>query len=244
MVNYDVQKDNWCSPIEVLDEFEKLRAYYGEERLKNGVFKRAFEMFTGAVALLGAYELSDENKYWLQSNNQTPSPDVMAGKQFATPHGIDFLMSQMEMVEMEGHAWTDDIVEFLKGTKLSPKKSYTEDDMIILTINRKVPYNPRKVSDQLIELKPKPTIYIIGRPIGVGIGDFIVSTPYPKLYKPMHFNIDKTAKKYWIPKRVNFEFNADKEIKYTKSNQLRPMNTYDVLGLDRDAIYKKFGIKD
>jgi hypothetical protein len=244
MVNYNAQKESWYSPIKVLNEFEKLRGRYGEDRLKDRVFKRAFEMFTGAVTLLGAFELSEENKYWMQSNNQDASPDVMAGKQLAgTSHGIDLLLTQMEMVEMEDSASTDDIVKFLTDTKLSPKKGYTDHDMIILTINRKVPYDQDEVGRQLLELRPKPTIYIIGRPIGAGIGDFMISTPYPKLYKPVHFNIDRTAGKYWIPERVDFGLSTEKEIKYEKSDNLKPVNTYDILGLNRDDIYKRFGVK-
>lgn len=243
MINYDSQKDSWYSPIKVIDEFEKLRARYGDDRLKARVFKRAFEMFTGAVALLGAYELSEENKYWLQSNNQTATPDVMAAAQQAgTPHGIELLHNQLEMVEMEENSPTDDIVQFLKNTKLSPKKSYTEQDMIVLTINRKIPYDHVDVSRKLKELNPKPTIYILGRLVGAAAGNFVISTPYPKLYKPVYFNVDKTAKKYWMPERVSFHLSSEKEIKYVKSNDFKPVNTYDILGLDRDAIYKRFKI--
>ncbi|MCL4365702.1 hypothetical protein M1437_00565 [Patescibacteria group bacterium] len=244
MVNYDPSKDSWYSPIKVLDEFEKLSHHFSEERLKDGVFKRAFEMFTGAVALLGAYELSEENKYWMQSNNQTTSPDVMAGKQLeGGPWGINLLLTQMEMVDMEGNSPTDDIVQFLKNTKLSSKKSYTGYDMIVLTINRKVPYDRIEVSKQLKELNPKPTIYILGRPVGAGAGDFMISTPYPKLYKPVYFNVDETTKKYRIPERVDFSLSTEKKIKYTKSNKLNPVNTYQILGLDRNAIYKRFRIQ-
>lgn len=245
MINYNAQKDSWYSPTKVFDEFEKLRNVYGEERLKNGVFKRALEMFTGAVALLGAYELGEENKYWLQSNSQTPSPDVIAGKQLAgTPQGIDLLLTQMEMVGMGENSPTDDVFQFLKVTKLSPKKSYTEHDMIVLTINRKVSYNPYEVSEQLMKLNPKPTIYIIGRRMDAETGDFIISTPYPKLYRPVRFNVNETPKKYWIPEAVDFRLSTDKEIKYTKSSRFKSPNTYEVLGLNRDVIYKKFEIEN
>lgn len=245
MINYDSQKDSWYSPIKVIDEFEKLRVQYGDERLKDRVFKRAFEMFTGAVALLGAYELSEENKYWLQSNNQTATPDVMAVAQRAgTPRGIELLHNQLEMVEMEENSPTDDIVQFLKNTKLSPKKSYTQQDMIVLTINRKIPYDSVEVSRKLKKLNPKPTIYILGRLVGANAGDFVISTPYPKLYKPVYFNVDEIAKKYWMPERVSFHLSSEKEIKYVKSDDFKPVNTYDILGLDRDAIYRRFKIKN
>lgn len=245
MVNYDATKESWYSPIKILNEFEKLRSVYGEERLKDSLFKRAYEMFTGAVALLGAYELSEENKYWLQSNNQTPTPDVMSGKQLAgSTKGIHLLLTQMEMVEMEKNSPTDDVFEFLKLTKLSQEKSYTEHDMIVLTINKVVPYNLSQVNRQLIDLKPKPTVYILGRVIDAKPGDFMISTPYPKLYKPVYFNVNETAKKYWLPERVNFHLGTEKEIKYVPSEKFLPVNTYDILGIKKDLIYRRFNIKN
>ena len=244
-INYDVSKDSWYSPIEIIDQFEKVRSYYGEERIYDPIFKKAHEMFTGAATLLGAYELSNENLYYMQSNNQTRTPDVMAGKQqTGGTHGIDLLLTQMEMVEMNQHASTDDIVEFLKQTKLSPKKSYTEEDMIVLTINRKVPYDPQKVSKSLLELKPKSTIYIIGRSLDAQVGDFMISTPYPRLYKPIYFNLSTTASKYRLPSRVDFNLSTEKEIKFTKTDDMKPVNTYEVLGLDRDRIYRKFKVAE
>lgn len=244
MVNYDVSKDSWYSPIKIIEEFEKCRAYFGDVRLSDPVFKKAHEMFTGAVTLLGAYELSNENLYYMQTNNQTRTPDIMAGMQLAGgKQGIDLLLTQMEMVEMNEHAPTGDIIEFLKRTKLSPKKSYTEHDMIVLTINRKTPYDRYEVARELQKIKPKSTIYIIARPVGAEIGDFMISTPYPKLYKPVTFNVDKTATKYSLPERVDFNLSPEKEIKYTRSANMKPVNTYQILGLDKAKIYRRFTIK-
>ena len=59
---YDVQRESWHSPIEIINRFEQLRLIYGEN-FSRPDFKRAREMFTAAVALLGAYELHPENKY-------------------------------------------------------------------------------------------------------------------------------------------------------------------------------------
>jgi hypothetical protein len=200
-------------------------------------------MFIGAVTLLGAYEVSVENKYWMQSNEQTPSPDVMASLQVETTEGFNLLLNKMEIVEMERHAGTDDIVDFLLENKLSKLKSYAEDDMIVLVVNKQIPIDHRKIHIRLEELKPKPTIYIIGRPLGVEPGGFSIFSPYPFLTTPLQFNVNDTAARYWIPDKVSFSLSSEKKIRFTKSNDLRPTNTYETLGLDKSKIYKRFGIE-
>jgi hypothetical protein len=200
-------------------------------------------MFAGAVALLGTYELSPENKYFMQLNTQSSSPDVIAAKQ--TEHGktgILLEISQMEITEFEDHFKSNDIIKFLKSTKLSPKKDYGDKVMIVCVINKKVPFDHKKVHKALNEIKPKSTIYIIGRPIDAEMGNFTICTPYPKLTKPLNFNVDATAAKYTIPERVRFNFGIEEKISYSKA-KLEPVNTYEVLGLNRDRIYKKFNIK-
>lgn len=200
-------------------------------------------MFTGAVNLLGAYELSPENLYFMQSNNQTPSPDVLAVKQVVHDGQIHALITQMEVVDMDDNAPTDDIVEFLKKTKLAPTKAYNEHDMIVLTINRKVPYNAQAVNEALKELNPKPTIYVLGRKVGASDGDFMISTPWPTLYPSVDYNIITTAAKYSLPPRVQFNLGVETEIKYTQSTNVPRMNIYDVMGIDKVKADKKFGVK-
>jgi hypothetical protein len=46
-----------------------------------------------------------------------------------------------------------------------------------------------------------------------------------------------------IPEAIDFVLNTEKEIKYTKSSKRKQPNTYELLGLDRDVIYKRFGIE-
>lgn len=242
-INYDVQKDSWYSPIEVINHFEKLRSVY-KSAVYDNVFKKAHEMFVGAVSLLGAYELSPENKYFMQINRQAGSPDVMAAKQIENGgKGILLELNQMEITEFEDHFKSDDIVEFLKSTKILPKRDYGEDFLIICAVNKNVPIDYRKIHEMLLKLQPKSTIYIIGRPVGVEFGNFSIFCPFPILTKPIKFNIDRTAAKYSIPERVQFSLGIEEKISY-KAISLNPVNTYDILGLDRNRIYKKFGVID
>jgi hypothetical protein len=241
-VNYVVQKDSWFSPIEIINHFEKLRSYYKD--LSNPVFKKAHEMFSAAVALLGAYELSEENKYFLQVNTQSATPDVMAGKQTEQgKKGILLEMCQMEITEFEEHSKTDDIIEFLQSTKLPPKRDYGKNTMIVCIVNKKIPLDQKKLIDAMKVLKPNSSVYILGRPIGASAGTFNIMSPCPKPTKLVEFNVNETAAKYWLPERADFNFELQEKIEYIPK-EAKPLNTYEILGLDRDRIYKKLGIKE
>ncbi len=242
-VNHNIQAEPWYSPKQIVEGFQYLLRLYTEEELKDRLFQRAREMFTGSVNLLGAYELGPENLYFLQSNNQTASPDVMAVKQVVHNKTIHAMVTQMEVVDMDDNAPTDDIIEFLKKTKLAPTKAYNEHDMIVLTINRKVPYNSQAVHEALKKLNPKPTIYVLGRKVGANDGDFMISTPWPTLYPPIDYNIITTAAKYTLPYRVQFNLGVDTEIKYDKVSTLSKVSLYEVLGIDKTKTDKKFGAK-
>lgn len=238
--SYDVIKESWYSPKEVIEKFELIRSVF-KDAILNHEFKRAREMFTCAVALLGAYELSPENKYWLQSNNQSSSPDVMAAAQFEQEAGILLSQTQMEVVELEEHAKITDIVEFLQSTKLSPLRGYDEYMMIVLVVNRFVPFNHREIHERLKKIRPKPTIYILGRPQDASFGTFTLFTPYPGLTRPFRYDVVETAKKYSIPPRINFHLATDKKVSY-KKEIMTGISAYDTLGLDKEKIEKKYKI--
>lgn len=239
--DYNVLLNSWYSPIEIIDRFELLRSTYGNDVLMKPEFKRAREMFAGAITLLGAYELSPENKYWLQSNRQSTSPDVVAAKQLEHPDfGILLEQTMMEIVEFEEHFPGDDIVDFLLKTKLSPKASYSEHTSIILMVNRVIPFSLEDVQARLLQNSIKPTIYIVGRPNNGGPGDFSISTVNPPtLSKPIHYNVVTTAAKYDFPRRIQLHRGMDKKISY-KNERLEPVNTYEIMDLDQRKIEKKF----
>lgn len=239
-VNYNICKDSWYSPKEILSKFEDFREVY-KDKINHSLFKRAREMFTGAVTLLGAHELSPENQYYLQANNQDTSPDVMAVKQKEQgKNGILLEISQLEMTEFENHFKSDDIVEFLKATKLPPKNDYGQNVMIVCTVNRQIPLNHKEIYEKIKNINPKSTIYIIGREVQAKVGDFLIFSVWPLLTKPINFNVNTTANKYWIPERVSFNLGIEEKITYEKAI-LTPVNTYEILGLDQEKIYKKFG---
>lgn len=237
---YDVQKSPWYSPIRVIEGFRLLGHEYGDN-ISKGDFKKAREMFVSAVALLGAYELSEENIYFLQINNQSESPDVMAAKQTERPNGPILLeLAQMEVVEFEEHFPSNDLIDFLKKTKLSPKKVYGDKTLIVCMVNRFLPLNHIDIGERIKSLNPKSSIYIIGRSQGDDPAKFVIFSPYPKLTKPIKYDVYESSKKYRIPYRVQFHLGMDDKISYEKIHS-DALNIYNMFDLDQSRIekYKK-----
>ena len=241
-VNYNVQIESWYSPAEIIRRYEMLRDGYGDEVLTKREFKRAKEMFCGAITLLGAYVLSQENVYFLQGNNQSESPDVMAAKQ-TERSGAPILaeISQLEIVEMNDHYSGNDVVEFLKSTKLSTKKGYSEQTLIVCVVNKQIPVDRKEIARKLAEITPaiKPYIYVTGR---VGVPEqeeFSIFTPYPRPTKIVLYKIADVIAAYSIPPRIRFNLGMADKISYEKA-EIEPVNTYDIFGLNQTLIEKKY----
>lgn len=234
---YNEQKDPWYSPKDVLDNFELLRSVYGENIYKSE-FKKAQEMFTAAVALLGAYELSSENVYWLQLNRQSSAPDIMAAKLVEKVGESVYLgVNQMEITEYESHFPSNNIVEFLKKVKLS--KPYDSRTIIVCLVNRQIPIDRKSISKQLAKIHPKFTIYITGRPLNGEIRVFTIFSPYPQLTYFKHYNVNDVIKKYSLLSPMKFSRGMARKISFEKA-QLEPRNVYDIFGLDEKRIKIKY----
>lgn len=241
-VDYNVQLESWYSPAEIIKRYEMLRDTYGDEALTKREFKRAREMFCGAITLLGAYVLSEENVYFLQGNNQSTSPDVVAAKQ-TERNGAPILaeISQLEIVEMEDHYPGNDVVEFLKATKLSPKKGYNEHTLIVCVVNKQIPIDRKEIAKKLAEITPaiKPYIYITGRVGKPEQEEFSIFTPYPRPTKIVLYKVQEVIGAYSIPSRIRFNLGMADRISYEKA-ELEPVNTYNIFGLDQKLIEKMY----
>ncbi len=236
---YDQQKDPWYSPIETVKKFQVFGNVFGSN-LNKREFKTAREMFTAAITLLGAYELNPENKYWLQVNKQSPSPDIMAARLIVQPGKLNIMeIAQMEIVTFEDHFPSDDIVEFLKATKLSRRKSYDANTIIVCNVNRKVPVNHREMFEKLKVLNPKSTIYVTGRSNDVDSGNFIIFSPFPKLTKVIEYNVFKTAEKYSLPFRIRFHLGANQKNIFGKDTK-EYVSLYNMFGLDEKKIKEQY----
>lgn len=97
MLNYDVNKEPWFSPVMILREHFKMARFFKSD-INDPLFKRENEMFDATIALIGLFDMDETNKYVMQSNNQTESPDVMAGvKQKNVGRGNTFAITQIEV---------------------------------------------------------------------------------------------------------------------------------------------------
>lgn len=240
-IDYNPQQDPWYSPNQIVDYFELLRKQYGNESVqKDYIFKKAREMFSASVALFGAYELDSVNQYYLQLNRQSASPDIMAATTTKLEDGsILLMMNQIEIVDMEEHAGTNDVVNFLLKTKLSTRKRYGEKMMIVCFVNRIVHVNHREIYGRLKKIAPKSTIYLCGKPVNASMGTFVIISLYPDLTKPVVYNINETTKRYSLKPRITFSLGKGDAMIPTGKKYV---NVYQVLGLDQKKIYKKFSI--
>lgn len=234
---YDVQKDPWFSPQHVIIQFKRLGEMYGENVDLKREFQQAREMFVGAMALLGAFELSEENKYWLQANRQSESPDVVAVKQTQRPNlPILLEISQLEVVELNDRSPLNDVVEFLKKTKLSPKKSYGDKVMILCIVNKQIPINRVEIAEKIKELKPKPTIYILGKVEGEGY-KFVIFSPHPNPTKHVIYEVADTMKKYQLPSPTRFHRGTAQNISFDKAH-IEVTTMYDMFNLNEAKLEK------
>lgn len=214
-IDYNFQQDPWFSPKLIIVLFNKLWKTYGDNITKMSQFKRAVEMYYAAVTLLGAYELDETNKFWLQSNNQTTSPDVFATQLSEVPgKKVTILVSQMELTEFEDNFPTNDLIDFLKNTKLSPRKAYDNNTLIVVTINRIVSLDIEAIYQDLQKLRPNSTIYFIGKTIDNDDENFVIFSLYPRKTKLVRFNISKTANKYAIPNHLRLYLGTDEKIRH------------------------------
>ena len=233
---YDVQKDPWYSPKTVVEKFQALGAEYGENILKPE-FKKAEEMFIASVTLLGIYENNQEEN-WLQINQQSASPDIMAAKQTVRSGELIRLeIMQMEITIMEEHFPNNDLVEFLLKTKLSPKKAYSETMLIVCLVNRDIEIKVEEISEKLKSIAPKTAIFIVGRQ-----GDpkhFVLFSPYPTLTKEISFDVIETAKKMKLTDKTRFKRGTSTTISY-QNTHTEPVDIYKMFGLNEELIKSKY----
>lgn len=214
--SYDYHFYPWYSPHLVIKSMDKLVRKYGSDVETKGKFKRAREMFDTAVALLGVYEMHPDNKYHLQPNQQSASPDVVAVKLTEVPNAPVLLeVTQIEHVTMNEYSSTDNIAEFLKKTKFSVMKSYDSKTIILCVIKKKIQINRLDVASGLQQIRPKSSVYVLGKVINSD--NWVIFSPYPNLIKPVFFNIGLVMKKYIIPEYVNLNLGVTRTIKFTKA---------------------------
>lgn len=149
-------------------------------------------------------------------------------------------LTQMEITELNEHFEAADIVDFLKKTKLSPRKAYNEKTMIICVINRLMKYDYKEVGRKVAELKPKSTVFITGRVDGVvgePLGSFVIFQAYPTLTKPLQFNVNETIKKYKLLSPITLQLGTKDEM---KPSNIGKISIFDIFGIDENKVKEKY----
>lgn len=230
-VNYDFNKYPWFSPHLVIRAFRQLLKVRGQAVEKGQEFKLAREMFEAAIALLGSYELHSENKYFMQGNLQSASPDILAAKLTKQENKPVYLeVTQMELVKMEEHAGTNDLLEFLKNTKFSKKKSYDEKTLIVCVVNKKIQVDRVKIAGGLKEMNPSSTVYVLGH--RKKDKKWVIFSPYPMPTKPVFYKPSETMKKYSLPEVVTLHKGLKDKIEYTEKER-KKTTIYDIFNLKK-----------
>ncbi len=201
-------------------------------------------MFKAAIALLGVIEYDPDSRYFMQSNKQSNTPDVMAAKQVVIDGQVGLKILQMEIVTLDDHASTRDIVEFLKQTKYSDSKCYSEYDLIVLCVNTPAQFTDVQVNEALKSICAKASLCVVGKPDQAPDNVYLISMSYPTLLAPKQFDIAANLSKMQVPPRVVLVRGRTSEITYEETGKLSKITVYDVLGIDESRIVKMFGIRE
>lgn len=127
----------WYSPLNVISHFKRIEKELSISEHTSKKFRKAREAFEVAVMLVGM-RLILNREFWLQLvGDELESPDVRTGT-FTLPtktKADDFSIQDVEVVEYNNHS-RETLIDFLKRTKLSNKKSYDPLTTILCYINR------------------------------------------------------------------------------------------------------------
>lgn len=235
LTNYDVEKFPWYSPQLVIKAVRMLTQTYGETNFyKRTQFQRAREMFEAAVAILGMYATDPVNKYFLQPNLQKNKPDVATATQIETPNQpITLGLSNLELTSLTEYTKSDDVVKFLQETKFH--KDYASDTIILLVVKRKISLDRDKVVKEFRAIKPKWTIYIVGK-----LQDsekWVIFSPWPTPTKPVIYDLAENSKLLQLPSSVTFQKKLVQKISYVDSQKVSTM-AHEVCGIDEKKIEK------
>jgi hypothetical protein len=235
--SYNFQQYPCFSPHLVIKAMSRLTKMYGSNVESKREFKLAREMFDGAVALLGAYNLHPSNKYYMQPNLQSGSPDVVAVKQTETENNPILLeITQLEIVTMNEFSDTDDVVEFLKKTKLSSKKSYSDKTLIVCVINKKIQVDRAQIAKGLEIIKPKSTIYVLGK-FRESEDKWAIFSPHPRPTQFVVYSLSETMKKYQLPSPMKLHLGMTRRVTYEKT-QPELTTVYDIFNLKESELEK------
>lgn len=182
----------WFAPKNIVYHFAKLMEVTPESKRHNKDFRKASEMNSVAIALLGIQTLQGQ-KYWLQAVSDTDrSPDVRTGT-FVLPtrtKADDFSVQDVEVVTL-GKYSEDKLLDFLKNTKLSKNKSYDAKTTILCAIERDTALPPlHQCREAIARTGADCTVVILGK-ISPTHDIYKTAHIYPRVELEINFDLSK-----------------------------------------------------
>jgi len=155
----------WYSPLNVISHFKRIEKGLSTSELASKKFRKAREAFEVAIMLVGMRSIL-RREFWLQLvGDEFESPDIRTGT-FTSPtrtRADDFSIQDVEVVEYNDYS-QETLIDFLKRTKLSNKKSYDSLTTILCYISRNMHLPPfRDLHDDLLKEGISCPIMVVGK---------------------------------------------------------------------------------
>lgn len=227
----------WYSPAFIMLCYnDLLKKYPGQE--DHSLLKKAKEAMQGAMALLGARRLHENNVYVMQMNRQSQRPDVIAATRVMINGEPIIKISPLEITEMGSHTNHQDIAKFLLDNKL--KKDYPPETIFIPVINKVLDYNIHDVASKIKPANKNNPIYIVEKAKDTVSTSFNIASPQPIVAK-VGFDLAEQAKNYPYPYRMTLAEDKTNKNPALVQYQAKPIDLFDFFLLNRVIIEKVFG---
>jgi hypothetical protein len=214
-------------------------AKYDKAVFSDRLFQKAREGRSVAILLLEIHRR--QGLHFLMQISEDDSPDVRTVTLQEIPNNpVHGYFQEIEVVNLGPHSLTENIIEFLKQTKLSKEKSYDEKTIILCQIDKDMVSGPWEgMHSELKYLNPKFPIYIMGK-VSKDQEIYRICHVWDELERPSDIDISTLAKSYPKPDTVVLTLSVEKNITFKPINRSRP-SVFEILHLNEVDIINKFG---
>ena len=190
-----LQDQIWFAPMNVIHHFFELGKTIPDECKKDKSFRKAEEMNSVAVMLVGL-QASQGRKYWLQAvDDKEESPDVRTGT-FVPPTTMkanDFLIQDVEVVTYEKNS-QEGFLNFLMRTKLTKGKSYDAQTTILCCFQRDAVLPPLSECQRVIGATVvRCSVMILGKTSPTE-DTYKITQVYPQIALEIEFSLSEALK--------------------------------------------------
>ena len=237
-LGYDIQSFPWHSPRYVLDAFDWLLKKYNGLVVKEREFKSAREARAVAILLLGISK--QQNQHYVMQVSREESPDIISLTLIERENKpVYALIQEVEVVTLNMHSKDIDVVNFLKRTKLSPKKSYDDKTVILCEIRKKMQLESYEIiNKKLNKIQAKTDIFLLGK-ISPNKQIYQMCQVWRKLNMIYDIDVYRLGMNYPEPHNLMLTPGVSKKILIKKSDFPKP-SYYEVFALNEEKIKSKF----